>query len=56
MTNKRTKKPMGFTLVELLVALAIVGILAAVALPSYQSSVERSRRADGTVALSLIHI
>jgi len=54
MTNKRTKKPMGFTLVELLVALAIVGILAAVALPSYQSSVERSRRADGTVALTRV--
>ena len=37
----------GFTLVELLIALAIAGILAMVAYPSYQNSVMRTRRADG---------
>ncbi|MEH6911052.1 MAG: type IV pilin protein [Oceanicoccus sp.] len=52
MTKKRAIKPMGFTLVELLVALAIVGILAAIAIPNYQSSVQKSRRADGKVALT----
>jgi len=36
----------GFTLVELMIALAVVAILATVALPSYQSSVRKSRRAD----------
>jgi type IV pilus assembly protein PilE len=42
----------GFTLIELMIAVAIVGILTAVALPSYQTYTERSRRADGKAALS----
>lgn len=36
----------GFTLIELMVSVAIVGILAGIAYPSYQDSVMKSRRAD----------
>jgi type IV pilus assembly protein PilE len=44
----------GFTLIELMVTVAIIAIIAAVALPSYQSQVRKSRRADAVAAASLI--
>ncbi len=40
------KSPSGFTLIELMITVAIVGILASIAYPSYQDSVMKSRRAD----------
>ena len=44
----------GFTLIELMVVVAIVGILASVAYPSFMSQVQKSRRSDAVVALSAI--
>lgn len=41
----------GFTLIELMIAVSIIGILAAIAYPSYQDSVRKSRRADAKGAL-----
>jgi type IV pilus assembly protein PilE len=41
----------GFSLIELLVAMAIAGLLAAIALPSYNQLVTRAQRQDARLAL-----
>ena len=41
------KKSAGFTLIELMIVVAIIGIIAAIAYPSYQDQVRKSKRTDG---------
>lgn len=50
--NKWRHYEQGFSLIELMIALAIIAILASVALPAYQNSMLKGRRAEAHAALT----
>ena len=52
-TNEQTTQA-GFTLIELMITVAIIALLAAIAVPNYNQYVERARRADATTGLTKI--
>lgn len=45
------KKQQGVTLIELIIAIAIIGVLAAVAIPAYQEQTKKARYTDGQAFL-----
>lgn len=49
-----TRRRRGFTLIEIMIAVAIVAIVAAIALPSFLDSVRKSRRADAFTAITTV--
>ena len=49
--NKKKDKESGFTLLELMIAVAIISILTSIAYPSYLKSVQKGKRSDAKVEL-----
>ena len=53
-TSGSLRPARGFTLIELMIAVVVVGLLAAVALPSFLDSMRKSRRSEAFGALTLV--
>lgn len=54
--RNRASHPTGFTLIELMITVAVVAILATIALPSYQKYIREARRSDGQAALQRVQL
>ena len=50
-TRRKIGWSSGFTLIEVMIVVALIALLATIAMPSYQDSIRKSRRADAKAAL-----
>ena len=52
----RINQNKGFTLIELMIVVAVITIIAAIAIPAYSDYVTRAKRADGKTALASLQL
>lgn len=55
MTTITPRYGKGFSLIELMITVAIIGVLSAIAYPSYTKHVQKAKRSDAHVALNEIY-
>lgn len=49
--TRAARRPAGFTLIEVMIVVVVIAILSAIAYPSYQDSIRKSKRADARAQL-----